>query len=226
LLAVILLEVGGLKLYCVTHLSSIIQHMGDTMDHRPDHECLFQIAHGQHGYFTSAQAKSCDFSRSLLSHQAKTGRYIRIRRGLYRLRDFPSYPREGVVAAWLTVGKDSAVVSHESALELFELSDVIPHAIHLTVPRSRRNLPDLPGVKIHTTAKQFGPLDIVNRDGIRLTSAARTILDVAETGTAPEQVEMAIHEALERGLVSKRRLWQDALNRSQRVQQLVHGSLN
>jgi predicted transcriptional regulator of viral defense system len=130
------------------------------------------------------------------------------------------------MASWLTIGKDVAVVSHESALELLDLSDVIPNAIHLTVPRSRRHFPKLLGVKIHTTTRPFGPLDIVVRDGIRLTSPGRTILDAAEAGTAPEQIEMAIAQAIERGLITQTRIANDVCNRSQRVQRLVGSALN
>jgi predicted transcriptional regulator of viral defense system len=130
-----------------------------------------------------------------------------------------------VVAAWLVLGKERAVVSHESALDLLELSDVIPHAVHLTVPRSKRNFPNLPGVRFHTTTRPFTALDIVTSDGIRLTSAGRTILDAAEWGTAPEQIEMAIQQAIARGLVTRTHLAQDAAGRSRRVQNLVNNAL-
>lgn len=76
-----------------------------------------------------------------------------MRRGPCRYREYPSSPREDVLAAWLAVGKTVAVVSHDSALDLLGLSDVIPDAVHLTVPRRRRHLPALPGVKIHTTVR-------------------------------------------------------------------------
>ncbi|MCL4466976.1 MAG: type IV toxin-antitoxin system AbiEi family antitoxin domain-containing protein [Chloroflexi bacterium] len=83
---------------------------------RPDRTCLFHIASGQAGYFTTEQARACGYSFALLSHRVKSGRFSRVRRGLYRLREYPSSPREDVLAAWLAVGKDVAVVSHESAL--------------------------------------------------------------------------------------------------------------
>jgi len=51
-------------------------------------------------------------------------------------------------------------VSHESALDLLGLSDIIPDAVHRTVSRSRRNLPDLPGVTIHTTGRPSDPKSI------------------------------------------------------------------
>jgi predicted transcriptional regulator of viral defense system len=199
--------------------------MGDTIKSKPDHRCLFDTANGQHGHFTSAQANACGFTPSLLSHQTKASKYVRVRRGLYRLRDYPWFYREHVVAAWLAVGKDGSVVSHESALDLLELSDVIPNATHLTVPRTRRNLPDLSGVRIHTTTRSFGPLDVVQHEGIRVTSATRTILDAAETGSGPEQIEMAIWQALDRGLAVKARLIEAASTRSGRVRRLVVGAV-
>ena len=191
----------------------------------PDRARLFEVASEQGGYFTAEAAAACGFSRALLSHHAKSGRFTRVRRGLYRFREYPSSPREHVLAAWLAVGKDSAVVSHESALDLQGLSDVIPDAVHLTVPRSRRNLPSIPGVKVHTTARPLKPADRVVRDGMAVTSAARSILDAAEAGTAPEQVQKAIAQAIDRGMATARQLKRDAGERGRRVASLVENAL-
>src|SRR4051794_30205892 len=116
---------------------------------RPDRAGLFQLASEQRGYFTTAQARDYGYSRSLLAHHAKTGTLQRMHTGVYRFRDYPSTPREELFAAWLAVGKEIAVVSHESALELWELGDLIPDAVHLSVPRDRRHRPRLPGVTVH-----------------------------------------------------------------------------
>ncbi len=127
--------------------------------------------------------------------------------------------------AWLSVGKDVAVVSHETALELLGLSNVIPNAVHLTVPRSKRHLPSLRGVVIHTTTRQIGSRDVVTRDGIRLTDASRSIVDSAEAGTAPEQIELAIKQAIDSGFSTPQRLTTTARERSRRVQELVSNGL-
>jgi predicted transcriptional regulator of viral defense system len=201
------------------------QGIHDTMTSKPDHQCLFDRASEQHGYFASAQARDCGFSWDLLTNATQRGRYIRIRQGLYRFRDYPTFPREEVAAAWLAIGKDVAVVSHDSALDLHDLSDVIPDSVHLTVPRSKRYAPRLPGITIHTTTKPFNSLDLVTRDGIRVTSAGRTILDAAEYGTGPEQIQMAVHQAIDRGLVTRNQLIQDARGRSRRVANLVASAL-
>jgi predicted transcriptional regulator of viral defense system len=129
------------------------------------------------------------------------------------------------MAAWLAAGKERAVVSHESALDLLELSDVIPNRIHLTVPRSRRYLRAPLGVAVHTTKRPFGPLDVITREGMRLTSATRTILDAAEEGTAAEQIEMAVRQAVRRGLTTRGMLEAAANERDQSVRRLVLGAL-
>src|SRR5947209_6792745 len=135
-----------------------------TARQKPDVTCLFAIASSQHGLFTASQASDCGYPTNLLRHHVRSGRFRRVHRGVYRLRDYPSSAKEDVAAAWLAVGRDSAVVSHESALALYDLSDIIPDAIHLTVPRSRRYLPSLLGVQLHTTTHPPGPSDVVERD--------------------------------------------------------------
>ncbi len=191
---------------------------------RPDFEALFATATEQAGYFTAAQARAAGYSWSLLSHHAKHGRFVHVARGLYRLRDYPSSPREDLIAAWLRLAPDAAI-SHESALELLDLSDVIPGAIHLSVPRTRRRLARQPGVITHTTTRSFDAGEVITRDGVRLTAPARTIVDVAESGGAPEQVVRAAREAIDRGFTTSARLRAAAETRGRRVRSLIETAL-
>lgn len=194
---------------------------------RPDRQLLFDVASEQHGYFTTRQAAQCGYARDLLAHHVKRGTLQRVSRGVYRFRDYPSSPFEPVVAAWLAVGKEVAVVSHESALELWDLNDVVPDAVHLTIPRSLRTrasrLP--PGVVVHTTTRPWADGDVRSLDGIRLTAPERSILDAAAAGTQPEQIELAIGQALHRGWIDEQRLWGNARRRGPRVTRLVEGAL-
>jgi predicted transcriptional regulator of viral defense system len=194
--------------------------VNDTLRTRPDHEGLFETASAQAGYFTTAQALGHGFSSPLITHHARTGRFVRVTRGLYRLRDYPSSPREQLIAAWLRLAPDAAV-SHESALDLFGLSDVIPDAIHVTVPRTRRRLVRQRGVTIHTTKRPLDGAVVAIRDGVRVTAPDRTIADVAEAGTAPEQVVAAARQALDRGLTTREKLRSAARGRGQRVERLI-----
>ncbi len=129
------------------------------------------------------------------------------------------------MAAWLTTGKDTSVVSHESALDLLDLSDVIPDSIHILVPRDRRGLPPWSGITLHTSTRPLLPNDVTTRNGLRLTAPMRTILDVAEAGAAPEQVVQAVQQAVTKGLLMPTSLRQAARERGSRVDRLIAYSL-
>jgi predicted transcriptional regulator of viral defense system len=191
------------------------------MSDKVDHDGLYRVAESQAGYFTAQQALDAGMDRSTLLHHARPGgRYERVRRGLYRLRHFPTSPHEHVVAAWLPL-PEPAVVSHESALELYDLSDVIPNAVHVTLPRSKRGQRGRPGVRFHTVEHPPGPDDARGLAGVVVTSPERTIVDALETGTQLEQIELAVSQALERGLTTPRRLRAAAAGRSSRVRTFI-----
>jgi predicted transcriptional regulator of viral defense system len=197
--------------------------MGDT-SRPPDHASLYAVASAQAGCFTAAQAGEHGFGTSLLSHHVRSGRFLRMGRGLYRFRDHPTEAGDEVVAAWLRLAPD-AVVSHESALEILGLADTIPGLVHLTVPRSRRRLVAQVGVAIHTTTHPLAPGDTVTRRGMRVTAPARTIADVAAAGVEPGQVVAAVHAAVDRGMTTPARLREAAAVRGHRVVRLIETAL-
>lgn len=122
---------------------------------------------------------------------------------------------------WLPLRDAGAVVSHESALELHELSDVIPDAVHLSLPRSERGQRRRAGVRLHTLNRPPEKSEIREITGLPVTSPERTIIDALETGAQPEQIEMAVHQALERGLTTPRRLQAAASTRPARVRKFI-----
>jgi predicted transcriptional regulator of viral defense system len=192
----------------------------------PDRSRLFELASEQGGYFTTAQAGQCGMSGPLLSHHSRPGgRFIRVRRGLYRIREYPPSAREDVIAAWLTAGRDAAVVSHDSALDLLDLSDVVPDAVHLTVPRSMRYRRRAAGTRLHTTVRPLHAGEVTVRDGVRVTSAERSIVDAAQAGTAADQIAAAVSQAVRRGMTNGRRLRKAARGRGRRVERLVQEAL-
>lgn len=191
------------------------------------HNHLYQIAEQQAGYFTAGQAEAAGMDRSTLRHHARLGgRYERVQRGLYRLRHFPSSPHEHVVAAWLPLRSSGAVVSHESALELHGLADVIPAAVHVSVPRAKRGVRPRPGVRIHTLEFPLAEDEVRTVDGIPVTSPERTIVDALDSGSSPEQVALAMRQALDRGLTTRRRLTEAAKGRSTRVRSFIETAVD
>ena len=160
-------------------------------------------------------------SSSSLAYHSRTGTIERLGHGVYRLADIPSSPREPLIVASTALGKD-AIVSHESALQLYGVSDVAPSRLHFTVPRARRYVAaPADDVELHTTTRPFAPGDIVQHEGFRATSLARSIVDSARAHTGPEQIVMAVREALRRGLLTRRDLERAMKDTSARVRDLI-----
>jgi len=178
---------------------------------RPDIRRLEADAYQQGGYFTSDQARENGVSRQLLDHHVRQGRFERVRRGLYRIRGFPTSQHDDIREKWMAVGTEKAIVSHESALALLELSDNVPDEVHLLVPRRHRGLRRPTGVVIHTHADDE-EIATVWRDGMRLTAPARTLVDVAGE-LQPEQAAMAAQQALSLGLLTRGQLEREAARR-------------
>ena len=196
------------------------EHNAHVDTSRPNLDRLFATAEGQAGYFTTAQAHQAGYSRGLVAHHAKAGTFERVRSGVYRLARFPGSAREDLYIAWLEAGS-RAVISHDSALELYGLSDLLPTETHVTLPRtsSRRRS----GIRMHTTT--LDATDVAVRDGLPVTTAARSIADVARSGGAAELIGQAVHEALARGLASEADLRDQAAKSGGRAKREILAAL-
>ena len=168
---------------------------------KPDINSLYAIAEDQAGYFTAKQAAEAGYSRQRLYDRAKQGQFIRVSHGIYCLAHFPSSRFEDLHIASLRTGPDS-VVSHESALSVYDLSDVMPTKTHIIIPRtgSRRRK----GIQLHTHKLEAN--EITKREGLRITTIERTLADVIIGGISYQHAHQAIREALQNGLTTMRRL--------------------
>jgi predicted transcriptional regulator of viral defense system len=188
---------------------------------------LFEVAAGQAGHFTAAEARELGYSARSLVHHVQAGHIVRVSRGLYRLHGVPESRHEDVVAAWLRSRDRKAVVSHDTALALYDLAASRSHAIHLTVPRTKRprSANDLTGVALHTIVTPLRRDELSQRFGVLLTSPARTIVDVAQAGGDPSVVVEAVRRGLGTGLVDRAELRQAGESRSVRVRQLLQHAI-
>jgi predicted transcriptional regulator of viral defense system len=168
---------------------------------------LYEIAEGQGGFLAAHQAVEAGISRSTLSYHAAEGNALeRVMHGVYRLRRFPTPPHGHVIAGWLAVARADAVVSHESALELLDLTDVIADAVHVTLPRSKRGLRTPQGVRVHFTERLIDQRHRREVQGVPVTGVERTLADLLRAGGWTEQIELAIRQAIQRGLTTPRKL--------------------
>jgi predicted transcriptional regulator of viral defense system len=172
---------------------------------------LFELADVQGGYFTSAQARTLGYLKQYQQHHRETGAWQHVSRGLFRLREYPQTDYEQWVQLTLwshnRQGQAQAVVSHETALRFYDLSDVQPDKVHLSVPPSFRKVPPAFAV-LHKA--QLAPSDVQSFTGFSVTTPLRTLLDVAQSHLSPEHLEAATAQALQRGLVRRKAL-RDAL---------------
>jgi predicted transcriptional regulator of viral defense system len=168
----------------------------------PSWDRLFEFAVGQAGLFTTKQAAEAGYSPQLLVHYVRIKRIVRVQRGVYRLVHYPLAEDEGLMTVWLW-SEQRGVFSHETALSLHGLSDVLPAHVHLTLPLAwkKRRLRVPPGVVLHHG-------DVAENErtwpaNVPTTSVFRTLVDCATDHVSPEFVNQAAAQAIHRGLIPR-----------------------
>lgn len=167
---------------------------------RPDR--LYVLAETQGGYFTSADAKSLGYDYPHQHFHVKRENWVRVGQGIYRLKNFPSTGHEDLIRWWLWSRKKGAI-SHESAAAVYDLGDVLPAKTHLTVPPDFRKKAAA-GVVLHKAL--LGEKDAEMREGFRVTTPLRTILDLARGHLDQERLTAVVKDAVRKGLLERRTL--------------------
>jgi predicted transcriptional regulator of viral defense system len=173
---------------------------------------LFEIAESQQGYFTSKQAKASGYKDNTHPYRVRSGHWVRVHRGIYRLTKFPGSERPDLMiwALWSCnrAGKIEGVYSHQTALSIHGLSDILPDKLHMTVPLTFRRNSAIPKVLVihHQHLPQDG---IVLMDGYFVTTPYQTLLDViAETHISHELIMQAVKTSSDRGIITQTMLKQ------------------
>jgi predicted transcriptional regulator of viral defense system len=177
-------------------------------------QALYDLVSGwRRGIFTAEDARQSGYSPQLIAHHVKAGNFVRLARGVYRLSLFPGDHLDGLVGALLRVDPENAVVSHQSALQLHELSEVAPSAYEFTLPREKRYRGSRTrhphGVKIHT-ATRLDPQNVVKVGGIRVTTPSRSVVDAGNGGMDLKLVRSAVFDALRKLKASRSQMLEAA----------------
>jgi predicted transcriptional regulator of viral defense system len=101
-------------------------------------EVLWQEAVDQHGYVSFAGAKELGLTRASIDMLLARGRLHRVASGVYRVPEVPATRFDPYMLAVLWTGADEACLSHDTALDAYEVCDINPDRIHLTVHPGRR----------------------------------------------------------------------------------------
>ncbi|MCC6159830.1 MAG: type IV toxin-antitoxin system AbiEi family antitoxin domain-containing protein [Deltaproteobacteria bacterium] len=166
---------------------------------RPAWSALYETAAAQSGLFTAAQAGTAGYSPQLIAKHVAAGRFVRVRRAIYRFVHFPPGENEDLVAIWLW-SECTGAFSHETALFLHNLSDAMPSRAHLTLPTawSHRRLRVPTGLLVHHA--DLTKSDLAWVGPVPVTSARRTVNDCAVARVAPDIVRDAFEQGANRGL--------------------------
>jgi predicted transcriptional regulator of viral defense system len=165
---------------------------------------LWRIASGQRGYFTAAQGRAAGYSYQAQRYHAQRGNWRSIERGIYRFPEFDTIPGgdEDHLVRWALWSRGRAVVSHTTALSVHDLGTANPTQIHLTVPQGFRQRD--PAVILHRAS--LAEDEVEQRQGYRVTTPVRAIVESASAQVDQEVVDSAVTEALGRGLTTQRLL--------------------
>ncbi len=170
-------------------------------------DALLECAREQSGHFTAKQAVKAGYSYRLHSYHVQTGRWVKIERGIFRLKSYPSAEREDLVrwTFWSRNQKDELqmVASHETALSIHDLGDVNPAKFHFTIPpHFRKKVPS--SVVLHRAVLK--PEEIQKREGFFVTTPSRTLRDAAESHLSLDELHKVLQDALDKGLVRLKKI--------------------
>lgn len=156
---------------------------------------LFEAAADQHGYLTTEQALSQGIDRRTLAKMAERGTVERISHGVYRLIQFPISEWTQYMEASLWPQGVRGVISHDSALDIYELSDVNPSKVHITVPTTHR-IRRVPPRYLTVYWADLPESDVRLFEGFLITTPERAIRDSAAAFLGDALIEQAIDDGV------------------------------
>lgn len=170
------------------------------------HRQLLEIAEAQQGFFTTKQAIEAGFAEQNHAYHVHAGNWIREYRGIYRLAYYPLSDEADLVqwALWSRNRQDipQGVYSHQTALSIHDLSDVMPTKLHLTVPKRFRRNSEIPGIlALHRADLPQAAIEA--RRGFSVTTPLRSIVDlIVEDSASRDILSQATREGVRRGLIT------------------------
>ena len=146
------------------------------------HPLLRAIAERQLGVFTAADARRAGYEHGEIRHLRRSGAWITLRRGVYMTADAlgsVAGTRRHLVdcmAVLLELGRPDAAVSSASAARLWgwPVRRDLPPTVRLTHPAVGRR-----GRGFQMTRAPLTAADVTTTNAVRITTAARTLVDCA-----------------------------------------------
>jgi very-short-patch-repair endonuclease len=133
------------------------------------------LAERQYGVVATRQLVALGWSQQAVAKRVAVGRLHRVHHGVYAV-GHRVLGRHGRWMAAVLAGGPDAVLSHVSAAALWEMRASEATWIDITVPRTGRR--SRPALRVHRPRRLL-PDEVTIRHRIPVTSASRTVLDMA-----------------------------------------------
>jgi very-short-patch-repair endonuclease len=147
---------------------------------------IAKLAHRQRGFVRRSQLLKLGLGPEAIRYRVRVGRLIPVYAGVYAVGHLPTLPQDRAAGALLACG-EGAVLSHGSAAALWGIFTRWEAPFEVTAPSlSRRH-----GIRVHRAA--LLRQDVTKQAGIRVTSPARTMLDIAPRMT-PKALRRAVND--------------------------------
>ena len=141
---------------------------------------IAEIARWQGGHVTRKQLEALELSRMAIEHRVARGTLIRVHHGVYAVGHLPTNPLDRAHGALLATGPRSGLAGG-TALALWRTERTWPQPLELISARDVRPS----GLIVHSSSTLL-KRDIRTVQDLRVTSPARTALDLAAAATEHE----------------------------------------
>ena len=164
-------------------------------------DALWDVAVDQYGCVTSADAQTLGLPDSTLGKMAARGRLQRVSYGVYRFPQWPVGANDHLMRAVLWTRDPQAMLSHETALDVWDLCDVNPSKIHVTVPKKRPLRRQVVPAAYVVHREDLGEKDRGWWEQIPAVTPDCAIRQGIADGLRPSLIGQAIEQALSRSLI-------------------------
>jgi predicted transcriptional regulator of viral defense system len=162
---------------------------------------LAELAADRFGFVTLADTRAVGYRDSSVAEMARRGRLERVSQGVYRIPFMPGGQLAPYMEAALWPVGVQGALSHETALDLWEVSDVNPAKIHITVPSAHRTQREVPAsYVVHRENLDAGEVSEI--EGVPVVTLERAIRDCAADGVGLDLIEQAVRNGRDRGLLT------------------------
>ena len=165
-------------------------------------DALWETAVDQYGYVTTNDAHNLGIPVVELAKLAHRGQLTRVVHGTYRFDRLPVTDRDDYMLALLWTGNKRAALGHDTALAVYDLCDINPNKIHVTVPKNAR-IRRAGGAAYVLHHEDLHDSDFGWWEGIRAVKPAVAIEQGISSGVPAHLIEQALATARAHGYIAK-----------------------